>query len=629
MGELLRVHGERIAVELDAQRRRFGQLPQAAIEAARRAPPEQPASGPPHQHHVDAHHRRGRAQLGAGQLGGAPLAPRHAEVGERAGQAPRIGWSTKHRAQVHEPLVEVAGRLAGDGFLGQPPQLGLRLAGHAVDARQDAPHVAVDDGQPQAEGDRADGARRVAPHAWELQDLLEGAREAAGVAGGDVARRRVQVARPRVVTEPGPQREDVVEGRLGQRIHRRKARHPAVPVGGHGLEPRLLRHHLADPDGVGVARLAPRQGSPVTAIESQDALGEIGHAARIMAWEDSLRRWLCALLLAACGDEPKPLPVGESCELTQTLPMGISAKLDLLFVIDTSAGMRDRQAMLIENLPRLMDVVTTSERPLDLQLGVISADLAQDGALLAAPRLPGCAAPDGTFLRWKNKLRGGFDANFSGALRDAFPCIATLTTDGGEPRPLAALQRALENPANAGFVRPDAYLGVVIVSSRDDASAADWLRAVKPNPNLVIVSAVVPPDATALRALPDGNGAIVSLLASDITDALAPYFHYLQILVGAPCLWSGVDTNDFDASEPGLQLACNVELGRFQSPSTTLPRCRMDSSETPHLDALPCWWVRPQPILCAHESGLELVVELADWPDPGTSATSHCATVCE
>jgi len=38
--------------------------------------------------------------------------------------------------------------------------------------------------------------------------------------------------------------------------------------------------------------------------------------------------------------------------------------------------------------------------------------------------------------------------------------------------PLASMKRALENPANVGFIRPDAYLAVVVLSDEDDCSGA-------------------------------------------------------------------------------------------------------------------------------------------------------------
>ena len=81
-------------------------------------------------------------------------------------------------------------------------------------------------------------------------------------------RRAVEIARARVVPEPAPEREHVVERRGRQRAQRGKAAEEAPVVGDHHLDARLLQHHLADPDAVRVARLlppgkvAPRSGKP-------------------------------------------------------------------------------------------------------------------------------------------------------------------------------------------------------------------------------------------------------------------------------------------------------------------------------------------------------------------------------
>jgi hypothetical protein len=68
------------------------------------------------------------------------------------------------------------------------------------------------------------------------------------------------------------------------------------------------------------------------------------------------------------------------------------------------------------------------------------------------------------------------DASATG-LGTVFQCIAQLGDGGcGFGQPLAALERALgadgqpPPPANAGFLRPDAALGIIFISSHDDCS---------------------------------------------------------------------------------------------------------------------------------------------------------------
>jgi hypothetical protein len=152
----------------------------------------------------------------------------------------------------------------------------------AREPRQHPAHVAVEDRQPAAESDRGDGAGGVAADAGQRGDRLLVVGEDAAVALDDDARRGVQVACSPVVAEAGPEPEDVVERRGGELAHRREARHPSLPVGAHGLEPGLLRHDLADPDGVGVTRVTPGEVAAVAAVVGDDARGEILQAAPIM-----------------------------------------------------------------------------------------------------------------------------------------------------------------------------------------------------------------------------------------------------------------------------------------------------------------------------------------------------------
>jgi hypothetical protein len=74
-------------------------------------------------------------------------------------------------------------------------------------------------------------------------------------------------------------------------------------------------------------------------------------------------------------------------------------------------------------------------------------------------------APDGS---------GGRSTNYIGTLEDAFACMATIGYQGcGVEQPLEALRRALQDPANDGFLRDDAMLLVVFLTDEDDSSGTD------------------------------------------------------------------------------------------------------------------------------------------------------------
>jgi hypothetical protein len=65
-------------------------------------------------------------------------------------------------------------------------------------------------------------------------------------------------------------------------------------------------------------------------------------------------------------------------------------------------------------------------------------------------------------------------ANFPGQLPTAFSCMATLGTTGcGFEHPLGALRKALTNPENGAFIRPEAYLAFVIITDEEDCTGPE------------------------------------------------------------------------------------------------------------------------------------------------------------
>jgi hypothetical protein len=212
--------------------------------------------------------------------------------------------------------------------------------------------------------------------------------------------------------------------------------------------------------------------------------------------------WLCGLVagLGACSS---PLPSGicaTSLTYTNTYTTSVNRQLDLIFVIDDSAAMAGWQAQLASQLPLLAAVGSCKECPdaKDVHIGVVSSDMGVGAALNTA--IPGCSGEgDGGQFRYQPEgmctdttldpgatfiSDMGADRNFSTPDDDAgtgigsvFQCIAQLGAGGcGFGQPLAALDRALgadgQPPpaANAGFLRADASLAIVFISSVDDCS---------------------------------------------------------------------------------------------------------------------------------------------------------------
>jgi hypothetical protein len=192
--------------------------------------------------------------------------------------------------------------------------------------------------------------------------------------------------------------------------------------------------------------------------------------------------WACtANDLAA----PKPRPSLQDEELIEP-----RKKVDILFLVDKSPTMADEQASLARNFPRFMEVLEAVEGGLpDIHLGVITQDVGaggykvgmtcegggDGGRLQNTPRIAGCRPPEGAFIS-DIAAPDGRERNYTGSLSDAFACIAQVGPNGcGFEQHLESLRRALDGsvPENAGFLRKDAYLAVVILSDEDDCSASD------------------------------------------------------------------------------------------------------------------------------------------------------------
>jgi hypothetical protein len=164
-------------------------------------------------------------------------------------------------------------------------------------------------------------------------------------------------------------------------------------------------------------------------------------------------------------------------------PLPPASGLDLLFVIDDSSRMEAEQLELIGAFDDFLVALEAAHgsRP-DLHVGVVSTSMGAGslnaqgcmvslgGVLQNTPREPCTVAP--TADRFLSEVDG--EPNFTGTLEEAFACIAPLGGTGcGFERPLDALLAALDpdNQANAGFLRDDAVLAVVILSNEDDCSA--------------------------------------------------------------------------------------------------------------------------------------------------------------
>jgi hypothetical protein len=208
--------------------------------------------------------------------------------------------------------------------------------------------------------------------------------------------------------------------------------------------------------------------------------------------------WIGLLALAGC--ETNVIHVGENPDdliEVATIPTGINRDLDMLFVIDDSPSMLDKQAAMLASFPKMMDQLASLDGGLpDVHIGVVTSDLGARGTngSVAPPiggAVGGCSGAGkagelqfenantvltGTYISDTADASNNRVKNYTGELRDVFTSIATVGGDGcGFEQTLGATKLALDptNTVNAGFSRSDANLAIVILSDEDDCTIED------------------------------------------------------------------------------------------------------------------------------------------------------------
>jgi hypothetical protein len=201
-------------------------------------------------------------------------------------------------------------------------------------------------------------------------------------------------------------------------------------------------------------------------------------------------------LLAGCPDRTiSEVSPNQGRVEYKDIPVTINRKVDLLFLVDDSPSMADKQANLKANFPNFINVLNTIEGGLpDVHIGVTTSDLGSSGADgMTAPGIGGAAAgacngqgKAGALQTYNTTLvtgkyisdapgatAGARVTNYTGTLAAAFSAIASAGANGcGFEQHIEAAKRALEptNVANAGFLRPEAFLAIIILADEDDCS---------------------------------------------------------------------------------------------------------------------------------------------------------------
>lgn len=211
-----------------------------------------------------------------------------------------------------------------------------------------------------------------------------------------------------------------------------------------------------------------------------------------------MRRVLLGLatLVSGCGDDDccavkdAAIDSGPNPNLLEValLPNTTVRDLDILFVIDDSPSMTFKQTSLKASFSSFITTLSAGGIP-NIHIGVVTSDmgvLGEDDTTPGGQVGPMCsgAGKDGVLQTFNATM---IDAgakflsdiagvkNYMGSLTDRFNEIASAGALGcGFEQSLHAMKRALDpaNTMNAGFLRPTARLGVIVLSDEDDCSAA-------------------------------------------------------------------------------------------------------------------------------------------------------------
>lgn len=193
--------------------------------------------------------------------------------------------------------------------------------------------------------------------------------------------------------------------------------------------------------------------------------------------------------------EPPPTPDGgPQCKPVEsdmyTLPPTDKRPIDVLFVVDDSASMKNDQDALAANFKSFISSFNTNN--VDFHLGVVTSDMTKSTKQGRLEPIPGQTH------RYLDR-----DAGSGMVLEDKFAKLVRVGTEGSpDEKCLAAAKAALSKPlidegaTNAGFLRPEADLGIVFVGDEDDhdkatvASYIDFFKGLKPDIAAVSVSAI-------------------------------------------------------------------------------------------------------------------------------------------
>jgi hypothetical protein len=246
--------------------------------------------------------------------------------------------------------------------------------------------------------------------------------------------------------------------------------------------------------------------------------------------------------------QPRPQPVQESDAQVTIVPM---RHLDLLFMVDNSPSMKPKQDKMKAQFPRLIEALRDRDDGSlpDLRVAILDSDVGAGRSTSACAERPngdlgifqmrdgaGCGAnPDAKWLEF-NK---GQAVNYTGDLSTVFGCLATNLGVGGcgFEHQLSVFEWAFylgSNESQKAFLRPEAYLGVVILTDEDDCSAPSDTSMYNTNQRA---------EAWSLRCATRGHECDDTSLAYPTTGPISVPYASCRARMDASCDTANVDTS--------------------------------------------------------------------------------------
>ena len=268
-------------------------------------------------------------------------------------------------------------------------------------------------------------------------------------------------------------------------------------------------------NGSRAAAPAPPSAARVEGATSDSAARQIA-----LVYDARMRLFRCALAMVVmtgvgCGGRvgASRCPTGRASLLPRPSHASINRNVDILFLIDDSSSMKLAQDNLLRDFPTFMTRLQDPPGLPNLHMAVISSDMgAGDGSIAGCDSTGGQAGDLPVHAarrvhdhepRSRRHVHPGYrrrHATTRQRSRTCSTCIAALGEAGcGFEHQFAAILRALgadgrAAPAeNQGFLRPDAYLAIIMLTNEDDCSATPGVPLFDTASNTTLTSQLGPP----------------------------------------------------------------------------------------------------------------------------------------